>query len=535
MGCGQYGYTSINIFMVYGNTEGVKRIVLDELDSLHGMYDKKLFIDRDVLEVICRHTTNLNREISVFMSRGGELLAVGIGDSTSVPLKDIRIKRDMKRFNGIRCFHTHPTGNSKLSLADISALENNRYDCMIAIGVKDKQPKSMNVAYILRDDIEEMEFRVDKIDDNYLIKKIKEHEQLSLIKDIYKIEGERALLISVGQYSNPELYLNELQRLAETAGIQVIDTVHQNRENPDREYYVGSGKLKDIAMMCQVQNINLLIFDNALTSSQFYRIEQALGIPVLDRSMLILDIFAKHATTNAGKLQVELARMKYNLPRLLGKGVALSRQGGGMQSRGEGEKKLEKDRRIIRATIKKLSERIEKLDQERELQRSKRRKSNIKTVAFVGYTNAGKSSLMNSLTKANVAVEDKLFKTLDSVTRVMRTENNREYLLTDTVGFISRLPHEFIDAFKSTLEEVKTADLLLHVVDSSSPDLMRQYDIVLEVLESLGANAPIITVYNKSDIDSRVIFPQLKNSVLVSALLGEGIDELKREIENKLW
>lgn len=520
--------------MIYGNTEGIRRIVLDELESLHGMYDKNLFIDREVLEVISRHTSNLNREICVFISRGGELLAVGIGDSTSVPLANINIKRDKKRFNGIRCFHTHPSGYSSLSEVDISALNKNRYDCMVAIGVDNGEPKDITAAYISGNDVDYYNYLSYEIDDSELITKIREYEQFSLRHGLIKIEGERALLVNVSD-KDPELSLEELKRLAETAGITVVDTVYQRRQIPDREYYIGSGKLRDVSMACQVQDINVVIFDNALTPSQFFRLEQALGIPVIDRSMLILDIFAKHATTNEGKLQVELARMKYNLPRLLGKGVGLSRQGGGMQTKGGGEQKLETDRRKIREHIRKLSNKIDKLQKQRDLRRQQRTNSQIKTVTIVGYTNAGKSSLMNRITKADVAVEDKLFKTLDSVTRAMRTSDNKEYLLTDTVGFISQLPHEFIDAFKSTLEEVKVADLLLHIVDSSNPDMMRQYDIVLEVLASLEANAPIITVYNKIDLAKNYIPPVYKNSVRVSAHTGEGIEELKELIEMNLF
>lgn len=521
--------------MVYGNTAGIKRIVLDELDSLHGMYNKNLFIDREVLEVICRHTTALNREICVFISRGGELLGVGIGDSTSVPLKTISIKRDKRRFNGIRCFHTHPSGSPLLSDVDISALVKSRYDSMVAVGVEEGMPAGFNAAYIMGNGIDEVAFHSDNLDDDALLKKIKENEQFSLGQELIENEGERALLVNVSDEKNPELSIQELSRLAQTAGIAVIQTLHQYRTTPDREFYIGSGKLKEVAMLCQVNDINVVIFNNALTSSQFFRLEEVLKIPVLDRSMLILDIFANHAVTNEGKLQVELARLKYNLPRLLGKGKALSRKGGGMKTRGEGEQKLETDRRLIREKVRKLQEKIDKLQKDRDLRRSVRIGNEIKTVTIVGYTNAGKSSLMNKISNSNVAVEDKLFKTLDSVTRNIRTKEGREYLLTDTVGFISRLPHEFIDAFKSTLEEVKIADLLLHVVDSSSPDMLNQYDIVLEVLASLGANAPVITVYNKIDLEKNYLPPVYKDTVRVSAVTGEGIEELEDMIEEKLF
>ena len=522
--------------MVYGNTSGIKNIALDELESLLGMYDKNIFLEEEVLEVICRITDKVNREVSVFMSRGGELLAVGIGDSTSVPLADISIKRDMKRFNAIRCFHTHPNGYSTLSDADKSALLNGRYDCMAAIGVRNGKPTNMSCGYIIGKEIEEVVVNANSYDHDILIKKIRECEQFSLREGMHIFDGTRALLINVSADSNADLSLAELEKLATTADIEVIDRIHQRRNTPDREFYIGSGKLKEVAMICQVKNINKIIFDNALTPAQTSRVGNALGgIFVMDRSTLILDIFARHAITNEGKLQVELARLKYNLPRLLGKGHSMSRQGGGMQSRGGGEQQLEKDRRVIRAEIRKLTDKIAKLENQRNLRRKSREKSDIKTVAFVGYTNSGKSSLMNRLTSANVAVEDKLFKTLDSVTRTVHTADNNKYLLSDTVGFISRLPHEFIDAFKSTLEEVKLADLLLNVVDSSSEDMLQQYDIVLEVLSDLGAHAPIITVYNKSDIAGDFVPPMLKDSVQTSAVTGEGLKELKSIIELLLF
>ena len=299
-----------------------------------------------------------------------------------------------------------------------------------------------------------------------------------------------------------------------------------------------SGKLDEVKRLIQTKRADYVVFNNGLTGSQLKNLEEATGVKVLDRSMLILNIFARHATSNEGKLQVELAMMKYTLPKLLGRGKELSRIGGGSGSsftRGSGETKLEEDRRRLRRQIFELSERIEKLKSERDLRRERRRKSGVKTVAIVGYTNAGKSTLMNNVTKAGVPEEDKLFATLDPVTRKIFVDIKKEYLLTDTVGFIDNLPHEFIDAFRSTLEEATYADLILHVADCSSKDLERQEKVVKDVLTSLGVtDTPMITVYNKADENAGFSTDE-KNAVVISAKTGDGVNKLKEMIVEKLF
>lgn len=354
-----------------------------------------------------------------------------------------------------------------------------------------------------------------------------------------------AILVYVADKSektDPEAVLNELELLAETAGYQTAAHFVQKKELPDRKYLLGSGKVQELKTLVDALDAEIVIFDNDVNGMQYRNLEDALDVDVIDRATLILEIFANHATTNEGKLQVELARKKHALPRTLGQGAVLSRQGGGGGGgggarRGAGEQKLELDKRTIRKEIHDLEERIRKLTDERRLRREKRVKSRIKTVSIVGYTNAGKSTLMNSMTKAGVLAEDKLFATLDPVSRKLWLGENREFLLTDTVGFISRLPHEFIDAFRSTLEETKYADLILLVVDSASPKLEEEYDVVREVLKSLEiTETPVITVMNKADkTDGVKYFPSAEKSVVVSAKTGEGVEQLKRMISEILF
>lgn len=354
-----------------------------------------------------------------------------------------------------------------------------------------------------------------------------------------------AILVYVADKSektDPEAVLNELELLAETAGYQTAAHFVQKKELPDRKYLLGSGKVQELKTLVDALDAEIVIFDNDVNGIQYRNLEDELQVDVIDRATLILEIFANHATTNEGKLQVELARKKHALPRTLGQGAVLSRQGGGGGGgggarRGAGEQKLELDKRTIRKEIHDLEERIRKLTDERRLRREKRVKSRIKTVSIVGYTNAGKSTLMNSMTKAGVLAEDKLFATLDPVSRKLWLGENREFLLTDTVGFISRLPHEFIDAFRSTLEETKYADLILLVVDSASPKLEEEYDVVREVLKSLEiTDTPVITVMNKADkTDGVKYFPSAEKSVVVSAKTGEGVEQLKRMISEILF
>lgn len=355
------------------------------------------------------------------------------------------------------------------------------------------------------------------------------------------MDMRKAVLVCVTQQDEEDL-LEELSLLAVTAGYEPVAELVQKRNQPDRNYYIGTGKVEELKELIENIDADIVIFDNDLSGRQYKQLEDYLDVDVIDRATLILEIFALHATSNEGKLQVELARKKHSLPRVLGQGTVLSRQGGGGAGgggarRGVGEQQLELDRRTIRKEIKELEERIEKLSVERQMRRERRQRSRIKVVSIVGYTNAGKSTLMNYLTKADVLVEDKLFATLDPVSRKFWLAPQKEFLLIDTVGFISRLPHEFIKAFKSTLEETKYADLILHVVDYSSKNMLFEYSVVLEVLKSIGAeNIPVLTILNKSDKTTVENFlPNDENYTIISAKTGEGIEQLKQKISLSLF
>ncbi|MDR3263311.1 MAG: GTPase HflX [Clostridiales bacterium] len=527
--------------MIYGNVDGIKKTVLDRLEELVGEYDKEYVIDEAVLNEIAEISFKVNREVCVYISRGGQLLSVGVGDSGTVSAVSVNLKRSAEKLTGVRCFHTHLNDSSELSKQDMSALRNSRMDMLAAVNVYGGRPKDITMAFLK--DAENAEIiryaSYARIDHSAVFAEIAESEKLFAAPALLKTvkDAERALLVCVSS-GDAEIYLEELRSLSDTAGLDTVGEISQSKAVADKNFCVGRGKLDEIRAAVNEKKADIAVFDNELSGAQLKNIEEALGIKVIDRAMLILEIFARHAVTNEGKLQVELAKLKYTLPKLLGQGKALSRIGGGAgtATRGAGETKLETDRRHIKRTIFELTERIEKLKKERDLRRGNRIDSRIKTAAIVGYTNAGKSTLMNALAKSSVKAENKLFATLDPVTRKIWVDIGKEYLLTDTVGFIDRLPHELIDAFRSTLEEVRYADLLIHVVDFSGTSMLRQYDVVTEVLESLGAGGkPVITVYNKIDVAADNIKPKLTDTVSISAKTGEGIDGLRALIARKLF
>lgn len=344
---------------------------------------------------------------------------------------------------------------------------------------------------------------------------------------------EKALLVGVdtGAY-DAEASLDELEELTRTAGAEVLGRLTQARDKPDAATYVGSGKLEEVKEFCSLNEANLIIIDGELTPSQQRTLEDDTAMRVIDRTTLILDIFASRARSNEGKLQVELAQLRYALPRLTGKGTALSRLGGGIGTRGPGETKLETDRRHIRRKIRNLEAELDALQKRRDMARARREKDGVESVAIVGYTNAGKSTLMNALTQAGVLAEDKLFATLDPTARALALPDGREVLLIDTVGLIRRLPHHLVEAFKSTLEVAASASLILNVCDASSPDSSEHLQVTKALLEDLGcANTPVITVMNKCDLTPGIFeLPVIGKAVMISALTGEGLDTLLAQI-----
>ena len=350
-------------------------------------------------------------------------------------------------------------------------------------------------------------------------------------------QPERAVLVCVdfGQF-DPDQSLDELEELAYTAGAEVIGRLIQKRDKPDNATFIGSGKLEELKEFCQNNEADLLIFDDELTPSQLRNVEDAIDVRVVDRTTLILDIFAARAKSGEGKLQVELAQLNYSLPRLTGKGTSLSRLGGGIGTRGPGETKLESDRRHIRRRIAALEEQLAALEKRRGSLRTRRAKDGVQTVAIVGYTNAGKSTLMNTLTQAGVLAEDKLFATLDPTSRGLDLPDGRRVMLIDTVGLIRRLPHHLVEAFKSTLEEAVDATVILNVCDASSPECAEHLRVTSELLTALNClNKPIISVMNKCDlVPSLADLPTIGRSVMISAKTGEGLDRLLDAIVHEL-
>lgn len=348
-------------------------------------------------------------------------------------------------------------------------------------------------------------------------------------------ERPRAVLVGIEDGSgDTERMLDELSRLLDTSGGETYARLIQAREKPDARTYIGSGKIEELRRLCEAGDAKVALFDAELSPAQIKNIEDDLGgdVTVIDRSMLILDIFALHAVTDEGKLQVELAQLQYSSPRLIGKGTEMSRQGGGIASRGPGETKLETDRRRVRARMAALRRELDRIERERELRRSARKRSGIMTVAIAGYTNAGKSTLLNYLTGAGILAEDKLFATLDPTTRKYALPDGTEILLTDTVGFIRKLPHHLVKAFHSTLEEITQADAIIALSDASDPECGAELEVTVGLLEELGASdKPVLYVFNKCDsadgsLAAAAADIPSADAIFISARTGEGVDTL---------
>lgn len=529
-----------------GNLTGIKSAMLDRLKSL---YDFKQGLDEfasfELLSELCACSGEINREISVYISRDGSIVDISVGDSAKVSMPSMRLVRNEDRLCGVRCIHTHPSGDGRLSGVDLGTLRSMKLDCMAAVGVSDGKPTQLYAAYL--GDFDEDTgsraalvygpMRPYKLPQKALIAEIFNSDDRfrSTTKEVEAVEQERAVLVGM---DNDEGYdtLEELNELAKTAGALVVGKVHVRRRTIDNATYVGSGKANELSLMGSELEADLFIFDDELSAIQLRTLEETLGTRVIDRTTLILDIFAARATSREGKLQVELAQMRYRLPRLIGQGQVLSRLGGGIGTRGPGEKKLEIDRRRIRRRVFELETELSEIEKQRGLRRESRKANRIPLVALVGYTNAGKSTMLNALTDSNVLAEDKLFATLDPVVRKITLSGGTEALLSDTVGFINKLPHDLVEAFKSTLEEVSNSDLILQVVDISCPYHEKQMRVVDGVLESLhAADIPRIIVFNKADAIASCDLPAESESRLnVSALRGTGIEKLLSAVELKL-
>lgn len=527
--------------MIQGNKQGIRDSLLERLEAIEKQhYEAALFLPEELAQELADLTGRIGREIAVNIARDGMVMSVCIGDASTVQFPDVRLKRRKNRLNGVRCIHTHPESSALLSELDIHTLLKSKLDAMCAIGVRDGKVWDVQVGVVDGENPDRC-----CLFGPYPCKRLPLPAMMGIIhttdQQLLQLpdeepagdKAERALLIGIQTCAVSE-ELDELGQLAKTAGAEVVATHAQRRSNPDAASYIGQGTLRELSHICMMQEVSLCIADDELSAVQIRNLEAALGVRIIDRTALILDIFASRAKSREGRMQVELAQLKYRLPRLLGRGTQLSRLGGGIGTRGPGEKKLEVDRRRIRRRIFELEKEIDRMQAQRGMQRRHRQRTGMATVALVGYTNAGKTTLFNALTEDEQWVQDALFATLDSVTRKMQLPDGETVLLSDTVGFIQKLPHDLVDAFRSTLEETVHADLLLHVIDATSATREQQREVVEEVLRQLKvAGIPVLNVYNKCDGVHDELYLGGGN-VEISALHGQGLDALREAIAQKL-
>lgn len=543
--------------MADNNKSGIRQSYISELDDLIGYeMENQVLLDESVLEIMKRLTLATKREILICTNEKNRVQWVNIGDASTVNIGNADMEYHIKSLNKYRVIHTHPGGNPHLSAEDFSAAKKQNLQCMIAIGVAEEGPVSFSIGVPIIQE-ESMEYA------QGLFKTLKELNKFPIEHYILQAnrfikndpnnrfdvedDEERALLIGLDLPGNKGVELEdsmeELAQLVKTADGVVVEQVCQARSQIDSTFYVGKGKLQELIKVIQNNDINLIVANDELNSKQIANIEAATGTKTVDRTTIILDIFARHAKTREGKLQVELAQQKYRMSHLKGLGIVMSRTGGGIGTRGPGEKKLETDRRHIRKQIEELEARTERINKSNQLNALQREKNKVKTIGLIGYTNSGKSTLFNRLTQSEVVTKDGLFITLDSTLRKVEPERG-DYLVSDTVGFIDKLPHDLIKAFKTTLKEVETADILLHVVDVSNHNSEAQIRVVNQVLSDIGVgHKKVMMIYNKIDklsqeeqevnlLKNQVVKDEL--SVYISAKKGLGIDDLFETISTVL-
>lgn len=497
--------------MIKGNVDGIKDFILKELDSIYDItVTKNRVIEPEIIALIASISSRINREINVAIDRRGNIVEISIGDSSSVQLPLLNVQE--KRLSGIRVIHTHPNGNPNLSSIDISALTKLKLDCIAAIGVVEEKITGVVMGFCnvdgdeLSHEVTEIMNIPEFIDYDFLYR-IEEIESILKKRNIVENDDEYAILVGI---DNDES-LDELAELARACNVKVVGKFFQKKSKIDPCYFIGTGKVIELARFKQIKKANLIIFDEELSGLQVKNLEEVTGCKVIDRTVLILEIFATRARTREAKIQVELAQLKYRSSRLLGFGTTMSRTGGGVGTKGPGEKKLEIDKRRIRETIHDLKQELEKIRKTRVTQREKRDESGIPKISLVGYTNVGKSTLRNLLVsmytadntskKEDVFAENMLFATLDITTRAITLPDKRVASLTDTVGFVRKLPHDLVEAFKSTLEEVSFSDLIIHVVDISSDTVVEQIKAVENVLSELNAlDKPTFLALNKCEM-----------------------------------
>jgi len=548
---------------VFGNTQGLKASQARRLERL---YRRRLPPERLLTQELARGLTEIShetgRQVGVLVDRRGEVTHVMVGDARGIELPDWgRLRAGRGRLRGLRCIHT-TLGGEELSREDLTDLACLRLDAMVTVSFDDAGlPRLAHVATLLPaggegDGID----RLPPVPPAQLDMDFRDwmralEEELARARSPRAVgEGERAILVSVQSRahrsrrangaepgaepatpgdakSEAEANLAELRELARSAGVTVVDTVVQHRDHPDPKTHLGSGRLRDLVIRAFQHDVDLVIFDSDLTPTQARNLAERMELRVIDRTQLILDIFAQRASSADGKLQVELAQLKYRLPRLAQRGdVSLSRLAGGIGGRGPGETKLEVDRRRVRDRVTRLERELEKLRKERSGRRQRRRRQGLPVLSIVGYTNAGKSTLLRALTRTEAHVENRLFATLDPASRRLRFPSDRDVIVTDTVGFIRDLPADLTEAFRATLEELSEADLFLHVVDAAAPDPERRMAAVWRVLEEMGLrDTPELLVLNQVDRlppGAGAALAERLGGVAVSALTREGLDAL---------
>jgi GTP-binding protein HflX len=569
---------------IYGEIKALKP---SEKASLEKLAQRRTppsdIIDLDLAKRAAQISNNLNAQLGLLIGRDGRIVAVVVGTKERLYLPDLgRYRLDSARLRSLRLIVFIPdsekrfvpqpreisplrNSNDKIQPGQtvqaltipqdfIADLEKLRLDALLIVGVKgDSTPGPISIAYLELNELGRNRGGYQRAVRYYYGRDLSDLS-INFEDFITELEGQfiiatpksqntksgKAILVGAytGTLAESQASMDELQELARTAGVGVLEVFMQRRRSLDPKTVIGKGKVEELVLRSLDLDADLLIFDRELSPSQLRAIAASAEMKIIDRSMLILDIFSQHAKTKEGRIQVELAQLKYSLPRLTDKDSGLSRLSGGIGGRGPGETKLEISRRRVRDRITYLEKQIEKVADERQLRRQRRQNRGVPVVAIVGYTNAGKSTLMNAVTKSDVVAENKLFATLDTASRRMRFPNEKEVIFVDTVGFIRELPKELVNAFRATLEEVGEADLLIHVVDAKNAELQHQIEVVTDTLAKLGfADKPRILVLNKTDLLSVPEVWSLANSLdalAVSAVTREGFPELIEEVQRKL-
>lgn len=533
-----------------GNTGGLKASQIKRLENLYRRRTPPEFlITPETARELCILAFEIRRQIGLLIDRQGRITNIIVGDQKRIVIPDLSEYRTASgRLKGLRCIHVHMK-NEPLSRDDITDLTLLKLDIMAAITfIKNGQMHEIHVGHILPESASGKPYHIfeplksGQLDMGCLELIQAIESELAQTKPVRSagLLKERAILVSVSTDSREEASdsMDELKELAESGGIEVVGSFIQFRARADSRYYIGPGKLEELSLIALQKGASMLVFDQELNASQIRSITDKTDIKIIDRTQLILDIFAQRAQTKEGKLQVELAQLKYMLPRLVTKNTAMSRLTGGIGGRGPGETKLELNRRLVRNRINQLEKELSLIIQHRQQQRAKRSKKDLPVISIIGYTNAGKSTLLNTLTKSSVLAEKRLFATLDPSSRRLKFPKDTEVIITDTVGFIKNIPQDLLVAFRATLEELYSADLLLHVIDASNSRFKDQMESVEGILSDLNlGKKAMIRVLNKQDLAGKEISEKLCrifNCIPISANDESSLSSLIQKMENSI-